>query len=155
MSALKSGSFLALIAAALIASSTAGSTESASPEPQESSLNGSATCPLGTQRMLVAELFMGRDIESGGEVSDADWEAYVAETLSRDFPDGFTVLDARGAFRDAKSGLTNHEDTKLVEIAAPDNPATLAALTRTMRDYKSRFRQQTVGLLLQDSCGAF
>jgi hypothetical protein len=105
--------------------------------------------------MLVAELFMGRDIDGGGHVSDAEWEGFVADSLGRYFPDGFTVLDAEGAWRDPRTGKTSHEDTKLVEVAAPDSPATQDALTHVMQDYKTRFHQQSVGLLLQNRCGAF
>jgi hypothetical protein len=112
-------------------------------------------CPNGTRQMLVAELFMGRDIDGGGRVSDADWNSYVADSLARYFPDGFTVIDGEGQWRDPATGVISHEDMKYVMVAATDNAITHNRLDQVVQDYKRRFRQQSVGLLLDHRCGAF
>lgn len=105
--------------------------------------------------MLVAELFFGRDIGGGGNVSDQAWEEFLDQTLSAHFPDGFTVLDAQGRWRDPDTGKVGSEDTKYVVIAAPDTNSSRAGIDRTIIDYELRFSQKSVGLLLDRRCGAF
>jgi len=48
------------------------------------------------ERLLVRDtLYFGLSIPGGGEVSEADWRHFESDDLTRAFPKGFTVLDAR------------------------------------------------------------
>ena len=108
--------------------------------------------------MLVAELFFGRSIGGGPgprEVSVAAWEQFAGGALTQAFPDGFTVRDARGAWRDPHSGQQVSEATKDVLVALADRPGALARVREVMAVYRRRFRQQSVGLLLARQCGSF
>ena len=76
-----------------------------------------AACLLSTQQeMTEAQLLFGRDIPGGGEVSDTDWSKFVDEVVAQAFPDGFTVSDAEGAWRDVKTGAAVHEKSKIVFV---------------------------------------
>ncbi len=112
-------------------------------------------CWDGTNPMLVAELFFGRNIGENPGVDDAAWTSFLRDTLTPRFADGLTVLDATGAWRDPETGATGQEASKLVIIAMPDRPAAYEALTAVMDAYKRRFDQRSVGLLLDRRCGAF
>ncbi len=114
-------------------------------------------CPAGTRPMRVAELFFGRTIGGPhpGVVSRTAWDRFAADTLSRAFPKGYTVRDARGAWRDASSGRTVREATKDVLVALPDRPGALAPVRWAMSVYRRRFHQHAVGLLVTGGCGAF
>lgn len=115
-------------------------------------------CPVGTQQMLVAELFFGRTIGGGarpGRVSESDWDRFAADTLAHTFPDGFTVRNAIGAWRDPASERMITEATKDVVAALADRPEALASVRQAMAVYRQRFHQQSVGLLLRRACGAF
>ena len=57
-------------------------------------------CPEGTDPFVEHQLFMGRSSESGEVVDDAAWAAFLGETVTPRFPDGLTVLDAQGQWRD-------------------------------------------------------
>jgi hypothetical protein len=119
-------------------------------------MDGPRTCSaLGTKPMLVAELFFGRDIAGAAGVTDAEWDSFVADTLGRRFPDGFTVLDAQGQWFDPERRTVSREATKYVVIAAADSSRSLDDLDFVMKDYERRFHQQSVGLLLDHRCGAF
>ena len=48
------------------------------------------------QHMLVAELFFGRSIKGRQPLTDAEWAEFAAQTITPNFPDGFTVLRRRG-----------------------------------------------------------
>jgi len=100
--------------------------------------------------MLVAELFFGRD-----GIDQAAWDGYVADTLTAAFPDGLTVLDGYGQWRDPGTGKIAREPSTEVVIAAADAPASHAGLDRVIRAYEARFHQKSVGLLLDRRCGAF
>jgi hypothetical protein len=105
--------------------------------------------------MLVAEMFFGRTIAGRGRLTDAEWQAFAAETVTPNFPDGFTVFDGEGQWRNPATGRIAQDPTKILLVAArrtPDLPARLAAVIEA---YKARFRQQSVGIITRDSCAAF
>ena len=54
--------------------------------------------------MLVAELFFGRSIAGRGPLSDAEWAGFAAEVVTPNFPDGFTVMDGEGQWRNPATG---------------------------------------------------
>ena len=59
----------------------------------------------GTQQpKMVAELMFGRDIGGGVGVSEPEWQHFVARELVSRFPDGLTIIDAIGQWRDRDSG---------------------------------------------------
>ena len=105
--------------------------------------------------MLVAELFFGRGVPGRGPLTDAEWRAFAADTVTPNFPDGFTEFDGAGQWRNPATGAIAREPTKVLLVAAaraPDLAARLAAVTDA---YKARFRQQSVGLVTRDACAAF
>ena len=115
-----------------------------------------AACLLPTQKpMTEAQLLFGRDIPGGGHVSDADWLKFENEVLSVAFPDGFTVSDAQGAWRDAKTGAAVHEKSKVVFIEDAGGPELAGRLERVADVYRKRFRQDAVGIVTREVCAAF
>src|SRR5688500_6141680 len=59
-----------------------------------------ATCASGTSPMTKFELFLGQNIGTTGRVSDEDWRRFLADEVTPRYPDGFTVLEASGQWRD-------------------------------------------------------
>ena len=94
----------------------------------------------------LTRIAFGRNCPDGSSVSDAAWQAFEAETIARAFPDGFTVLAAHGAWRDAASGETIQEPSVIVEVAHDGAPETLAAIRAVAAVYKTLFRQDAVML---------
>ena len=60
---------------------------------------GQASCAPPAEAAPVVELFFGRSLPDGGEVSDAAWLGFVDEEVTPRFPDGLTILDAVGQQR--------------------------------------------------------
>lgn len=115
-----------------------------------------AACLLPAQKaMTEAELLFGRDIPGGGKVSDSDWSKFVDEVVAQAFPDGFTVGDAEGAWRDARTGAAVHEKSKVVFVEAKGSPELAGKLERVADVYKKRFRQDAVGIVTREVCAAF
>jgi len=114
-------------------------------------------CVLPSERrMLVAELFFGRDHAGRAVVSDAAWRAFLDTVITPNFPDGLTVFDGYGQWRNPETGVIGHSpDVKIVLIAVPRDPGVPQRLNTVIDAYKTRFRQQSVGLITRDSCAAF
>jgi hypothetical protein len=110
---------------------------------------------LGTRPMLVAELYFGRAVEGAPEVSEEDWRGFLDDTLARAFPDGLTVLEAEGRWRNARRDLATGERSKLVIVALPDAPDALRRIEAVRQGYAARFRQKQVGLVLDRRCAEF
>jgi Protein of unknown function (DUF3574) len=115
-----------------------------------------ASCPLPSeQKMVEAELFFGRGIEGSSPVSDAQWSDFVAGVIAKNFPDGFTVTDGDGEWRDPKSLKVVHEPSKILLVAAKPSPELKGKLQTVIEAYRVRFHQQSVGIITRDVCAAF
>lgn len=92
----------------------------------------------------ISRLAFGLARPDGSTVPDAAWSAYEAETLARSFPDGFTVIPARGAWRDAATGRTISENTVVVEVAHDGSDEAVCAIRTVAAVYKTIFQQDAV-----------
>lgn len=116
----------------------------------------SAACLLpAEQRMLVAELFFGRAIRGRAPLSDTEWAEFAAETITPNFPDGFTAFDGEGQWRNPQTGHIAHEQTRILLVAAPPTPDLAHRLASVIEAYKARFHQQSVGIITRDACASF
>src|SRR5205085_8611428 len=95
------------------------------------------TAPLVSDR-----LFFGRNIPSGGNVSEAQWDNFVRDVVTPRFPKGLTIWQARGQWRDPR-GASVHEDVYVVEIFHDPN-VDEAAIAAIAQEYKKRFGQDAV-----------
>ena len=105
--------------------------------------------------MLVAELFFGRDIKGRAPLTDAEWAAFIENIITPNFPDGFTVFDGEGQWRNPRTGHIARAPTKVLLVAAPRTPDLARRLSAVIDTFKSQFHQQSVGLITRDSCAAF
>lgn len=114
---------------------------------------GTPSCPIGAPSQLV-QLYFGRSIPGGGQVGAEDWRRFEEGTLAAAFPDGFTVTEARGRWRDPVANVVVDEPSVVVTVALPPagDPSTVK---RVAADYRERFRQQSVGVIALSACVAF
>jgi len=113
------------------------------------------SCATGQQAMLSAELLFGRKIGDRIGVSETAFRRFVDEEVTPRFPDGLTILDASGQYHDRDRGSLIREPSKLVLIATPDEAGSREKLVAIAEAYKSRFSQQSVGLILKPACVSF
>ena len=71
------------------------------------------------------------------------------------FPDGFTVFDTRGQWRDPGGQKISRERSKVVTIAMPPSADNDGRLQQIIEAYKLRFKQQSVGLIVRPACVSF
>jgi hypothetical protein len=105
----------------------------------------------GTQKpWMVADLLFGRT-----HVSEASWARFLATEVTPRFPDGFTVIDAKGQWRNPEGQKISRERSKVLTIALPPGADNDERLQKIIEAYKTRFRQQSVGLILRPACVSF
>jgi hypothetical protein len=112
-------------------------------------------CRGSTRPQQVAELIFGRSIGGRIEVDEAQWVLFVDNEITPRFPDGLTVFDAAGQWRDKASNKITRESSKIVLIVLPGNAEDLARLNAVVEAYKRSFGQQSVGVILRPACVAF
>ena len=114
----------------------------------------SCLLPSG-QPTLVAELFFGRNIKERGPLTDAEWAEFAAQTITPNFPEGFTVFDGEGQWRNPQTGNIAGGPTKILLVAVKRAPDLARRLSSVIDAYKARFRQQSVGIITGEACAAF
>ncbi|MDQ8726555.1 DUF3574 domain-containing protein [Bradyrhizobium sp. LHD-71] len=112
-------------------------------------------CVPPAENMVTAELTFGRKVGDRVGVSEAEFSTFVAREISPRFPDGLTIVDARGQWRDAERGVVVHEPSKLVLLTFRDDIERRASITAITETYKRQFKQQSVLMSLRTSCVAF
>lgn len=113
-------------------------------------------CPAGLEPATVAELYLGRNAGDRLRVTDADWARFLDEEVTPRFPDGLTVTDSAGQWRNGPAAPIVREPGKVLTIVLPqppgDSPARLSAVVDA---YKRRFDQQSVLRVFSTACVAF
>ena len=118
------------------------------------SAGSTAPCPDGTDRFLEYRLFMGRSDQQGEVVDDAAWEAFLNDTVTPRFPDGLTVLDAQGQWRNAEGRILSERSKLLVILTPPDSDGP-RLLDEISAEYERRFNQESVLQVVSEACVAF
>jgi Protein of unknown function (DUF3574) len=110
-----------------------------------------AACTAPLKPAVAIDLYFGRDKPDGGEVTEAEWGAFVAEVVTSRFPDGLSVFDASGQYREP-SGRVVRERSKRLVVIVFDAPAHRARLEQIIDAYKQRFGQNSVFRVEQPVC---
>ena len=111
-------------------------------------------CRAPLEAWTQVELYLGRNIGGGGVVGEPAFRRFLAEVVTPEFPDGLTVLDGQGQFRDSK-GVIVREGAKVLLILVPDAAAAAGRFDKVIARYKKRFRQESVIRVETPVCLAF
>ena len=103
-------------------------------------------CGAARAESIETTLYFGLDLPDGGTVSEADWTGFLASVVTQRFPDGFTVIDAYGQWRDplVSGALVVRETTKVIVVVHPGTTETKAFVEEIKSLYKARFDQKSV-----------
>ena len=111
-------------------------------------------CEDGGEHWTEYRLFMGRGDGDREVVSDSDWEAFLADTITPRFPDGLSVIDVAGQGTTADGSL-ERERTKLLLILAPPGDEAMDRINEIGAEYKQRFNQNSVLRVVTNACVTF
>ncbi len=99
--------------------------------------------------MVQSTLYFGLSRPDGGRVEEAQWKDFLARDVTPKFPDGFTVIEGRGQWRDAKAVIIS-EPTKVLVIVHPITDEHTRAIADLKEAYVKRFHQESVFQTDQD-----
>ncbi|ONG58726.1 hypothetical protein BKE38_01980 [Pseudoroseomonas deserti] len=113
-------------------------------------------CPSSLAPVSVAELFFGRGLPDGGFVPPSAWDEFLADVVTPAFPDGLTVEDSAGQWRNA-DGQVIREPSKHLMLVLPGTDAAGAAhrAAPLAQAWRQRHGQDSVLLLVREACAAF
>src|ERR1041385_3231427 len=106
------------------------------------------SCTPPQKPMLDIELMLGR---AGG---DWKWRTFLAREGTPRFPDGLTVYETTGQWRDPGTRVIARERSRVLRIIAPADtaPDKIAAVAEA---YRQQFRQKSVGIVTREVCASF
>ena len=87
-------------------------------------------------------------------MSDEAWRAFLAEEITPRFPDGLSVVDGAGQWRDA-SGTIVRERSKLVLILAEPGASGMRRTDEIAQAYRRTFGQESVLRAVTTACVSF
>ena len=100
--------------------------------------------------MLDIELLLGR-----GKASDARWRQFLAREVTPRFPDGLTVYETYGQWRDPKRNVIAREKSRVMRIIVPADAPSRDKIAAVAEAYKKQFSQKSVGIVTRTACVSF
>jgi len=113
------------------------------------------SCAAPQSAMTEVELLFGRNIGGKLGVSEAQWRAFLAREVSPRFPDGLTVFDTRGQWRDDKTKALVREPGKIVRIILGADAGAMEKVDAVAAAYIKQFGQDSVGIVTRPACVVF
>ena len=110
----------------------------------------------GWDQVTEYQLYFGRS-DSGGvpnAVSDEEWAQFLNDTVTPRFPDGLTVTDGAGQWRNDAGEILKERAKVLTLLVWPDDTA-LQRLNEIAAEYERQFDQESVLLTSTQTCASF
>ena len=101
-----------------------------------------AVCGGSADAQLRTTLYFGMTRPTGA-VSELEWQIFLRDEVTRRFPEGLTVWEAQGQWKNAK-GLIDQERSKVLLVVHPDSSAARAAVQEVIENYRKQFDQESV-----------
>jgi uncharacterized protein DUF3574 len=114
-----------------------------------------AACRGGQKPTQIAEMMFGRKVGDRISVSEVEWSRFVDREITPRFPAGLTVYNAAGQWQDTTTKKVVHEPSKIVHIVLPGDDDEIERLNAIAEAYKSRFKQQSVAVIVRAACVSF
>ena len=126
---------LAAIGGAILATVVGISAQSAvAPAPD--------VCGSASAAQLRTTLYFGTNRPTGA-VSELEWQLFVRDEVTTRFPEGLTVWEALGQWRDPKGNIAQERAKVLLLVHADSEKARLAVQDLITR-YRKMFEQESV-----------
>ncbi|MBK1690062.1 DUF3574 domain-containing protein [Rubrivivax gelatinosus] len=132
----------ALLAATLLAAGTVQARPAAVPSDRQVAASACAGVP-GGRVWRRTELYFGRS-GPGGPVDDTAFAVFVDRVVTPRFPDGLTLLDGRGQYRESPEAPIGREASTVLVLLHPGGREAGARIEAIRAAYKAEFRQRSV-----------
>lgn len=105
-------------------------------------LPGQSIYPNG-QKAMISELLYFGTTTPGGIVTGEDWQGFLNQSVTPQFPGGLSIWPASGQWKLTTSPII-HEASYVLNIIHEGNITTSAALDEIARTCKTPFQQEAV-----------
>ncbi len=100
---------------------------------------------VSSEKFYRTELYFGMDKPKGGEVSEEDWNKFLDVEVTPRFPEGLTVLEGYGQFKDSLGKIERENSRVLILLYTKKNRASVNQKIEEIRNaYKNQFEQESV-----------
>jgi hypothetical protein len=137
----------------LFQSAFIGSQPAAHAEDAGASISNPNGCTPGAKRMARLELIFGL-MSKNGPVTQRAWARFLAREITPRFPDGFSVFDGHGQWRNPR-GAIGKEPSRLLLVWYQPDVTSEARIEAIRAAYKERFHQESVLRADEVSCVSF
>lgn len=93
---------------------------------------------------VLEKIYFGRNIDSDSIVSDSSWTVFKNEVITPKFPQGYTVHNAEGQWRDSAGNIIQEKTFLLEIIHLNDDSVSYRAARQIISEYKTKFKQEAV-----------
>jgi hypothetical protein len=107
------------------------------------------SCAPPQKPMLDIELMLGR------KGSDVRWAQFLAREVTPRFPDGLTVYETAGQWRDPASKRITREKSRVLRILVPADTPMQEKVDAVASAYRRQFAQRSVGVVTRTACASF
>jgi Protein of unknown function (DUF3574) len=122
----------------------------------ENAVAQDSPCPIpGQKPTLVFQMYFGQSVKNRGPVTKKEWNAFLLNTVTPRFPDGFTVHDAYGQWMNTESHSVIREKTKVIVVATADTASAKMNIAQVADTYRTLYKQQSVAIVSNAGCSAF
>jgi len=109
-----------------------------------------ASCSAPLKPMLDIELLLGH-----GRAGDARWRRFLAREVTPRFPEGLTVYETTGQWRDPQRKMIVREKSRVLRVLVVPDPPVQDRIEALAAAYKKQFVQKSVGIVTRPACVSF
>jgi hypothetical protein len=117
-------------------------------------LDGIVACRAGASTLARLELLFGTGKKDGSEVTETEWQNFLATVVTPRFPDGLTVLQGYGQWH-TDEGKPDRESLRVLVIWYVRTRQGEEKIEAIRNAYRRRFEQESVMRVDGVSCVSF
>ena len=109
---------------------------------------------LNGAMFMRTELLFGMSRSSGPDITESEFQSFIDDQVTPRFPDGLTVLNGKGQFRDSSSTIVQ-EKAKLLILLYPFTRTSSKKVDEIRSEYLTMFQQESVLRTDEEQCVSF
>jgi hypothetical protein len=107
------------------------------------------------ERFGRTELFFGLSRADGPPVTDEEFDTFVDTVVTPRFPDGLTLLEADGQFKDSSGTIIEEDSRLLILLYGRGDRSSSREIEEIRSAYKGAFQQESVLRADEVACVSF
>ncbi|MDE0538710.1 MAG: DUF3574 domain-containing protein [Rhodospirillales bacterium] len=114
--------------------------------------NAGEECPRGLEPVTEFRLFFGLADSAGNTVTEDEWRAFLADTITPRFPAGLTVLDAGGQWLEPSGRLQREPVKVVIGVLSTKAAEDMKLVDEISAAFQARFAQDPVFRMSGSGC---